>query len=180
MSRESLSTTQTDPSATFEGIYRAHREQVFATCLRLSGDRVRATEWMQDVFVRIWERWHTLDDPGDAGGWVHRVTLHTIFNIRRGERRRLSRVALSEDLALPAPEPAAGGTSPFATPAPIRRMAIERAMETLKGRAREVFVLHDVEGHSTEDIAELLRMAPSTVRVQLARARARLREALTA
>lgn len=164
----------------FERLYRAHREQVFATCFRLSGDRVRAGEWMQDVFVRIWEQWDALDDPEDAGGWVHRVTLNTVFNVKRSDRRRLARVALADDFVSALPEPSAGGVSPFATPAPMRRIALDRAMETLAGRAREVFVLHDVEGHSTEDVAHLLGMAPSTVRVQLARARARLREALSA
>lgn len=169
-----------DVGVDFEQFYRRHREQVFATCLRLSGDRVRATEFMQDAFVRIWERWHTLEDPADAGGWVHRVTLHTVFNIRRGDRRRLARVALAEDVSPSASDVAEGGISPFVTPTPMRRLALEGAMATLTGRMREVFVLHDVEGHSTEDIADLLRMAPSTVRVQLARARARLREALRA
>jgi len=180
MSATDLQSPEPDVGVAFEQFYRAHREQVFNTCLRLSGDRERATEWMQDVFVRIWERWHTLEDPADAGGWVHRVTLHTVFNVRRGDRRRLARVALAEDVSPSAHEVAAGGASPFVTPPPVRRLALERAIATLTGRMREVFVLHDVEGHSTEDIADLLRMAPSTVRVQLARARARLREALRA
>jgi len=163
----------------FERLYRAHREQVFATCFRLCGDRVKAGEWMQDVFVRIWEQWDALDDPGNAGGWVHRVTLNTVFNVKRADRRRLSRVALADDFASALPEPSVGGASAFATPTPIRRIALDRAMETLTGRAREVFVLHDVEGLPTDEIAHLLHMAPSTVRVQLSRARARLREALS-
>ncbi len=162
----------------FERLYREHRERVFATCLRLAGDRVRAQEWMQDAFVRIWEQMDALDDAADAGGWVYTVTVRTVLNARRSDRRRLSRVALADDLGGTLPERAAGAASPLETPAPMRRIAIERAMETLSGRARQVFVLHDVEGHPTEEVAELLRMAPSTVRVQLARARARMREAL--
>lgn len=162
----------------FERLYREHRERVFATCLRLAGDRVRAQEWMQDAFVRIWEQMDALDDSDDAGGWVYTVTVRTVLNARRSDRRRLSRVALADDLGGALPERAAGDASPLATPAPMRRIAIERAMETLRGRARQVFVLHDVEGHPTEEVAELLHMAPSTVRVQLARARARMREAL--
>lgn len=163
----------------FERLYREYREQVFATCFRLCGDRVRAGEWMQDVFVRIWEQWNKLDDPADPGGWVHRVTLNTVFNVKRADRRRLARVALADDFAAALPEQGIASASPFATPAPMRRIALDRAIETLAGRTREVFVLHDVEGHSTEDIGRLLGMAPSTVRVQLARARARLREALS-
>ncbi|MDX2182794.1 MAG: sigma-70 family RNA polymerase sigma factor [Gemmatimonadaceae bacterium] len=172
--------TRSAPDAeAFERFYRAHREQVFATCYRLCGDRARAAEWLQDVFVRMWEQWGTLTDPERAGGWVHRVTLNTVFNIKRSDQRRLGRVALASDLPSMAPEPATEGASPFATPAPIRRIDLERAIATLTGRSREVFVLHDVEGISAEDVAHLLRIAPSTVRVLLSRARARLREVLS-
>ncbi len=162
----------------FEQLYRVHRGQVFATCLRLCGDRVRAAELLQDVFVRIWEQWHHFDERDGASAWVHRVTLHTVFNVKRADRRRLHRVALAEDLGPTARDSSRAAAQAFATPAPVRRIAIEQAMEALTGRAREVFVLHDVEGHSTEDIAMLLRTAASTVRVHLARARATLRREL--
>ena len=51
-------------------------------------------------------------------------------------------------------------------------------MSQLDGRQREVYVLHDIEGLTDRDIADRLRIAPSTVRVQLARARATLRDIL--
>jgi len=172
-------TATTDPDAErFEQLFREQQERVFAVCLRLSGDRVKASELMQDVFVRIWERLHTLRDPADAGAWVRRVALNTVLNIKRGERRRLERVSLAGDMAHAPPEAAAHGVLPFATPAPIRRMALDDAIAGLSGRSRQVFVLHDVEGFATEDIASMLGTAPSTVRVHLARARAQLREAL--
>ena len=173
-----MSDTSSPHAERFERLYREHRERVFATCLRLAGDRVRAQEWMQDAFVRIWEQLDTLDENDDVGGWVYTVTVRTVLNVRRSDRRRLRRVALTDDLDGALPEGAVGDVSPHATPTPLRRIAIERALETLRGRARQVFVLHDVEGHATDEVAELLRMAPSTVRVQLARARARMREAL--
>jgi RNA polymerase sigma-70 factor, ECF subfamily len=152
---------------------------VFAVCLRLSGDRDRARDLMQDVFVRIWEQWRHVDQAADLRAWIHRVAVNTVFNVTRSDRRRLLRVALADDLGAGLPERAVASAQPFATPAPVRRIAIARAMEALKGRAREVFVLHDVEGHSTEEIASLLRCAPSTVRVHLARARSTMREALS-
>jgi RNA polymerase sigma-70 factor, ECF subfamily len=166
-------------AAAFEQLYREQRECVFAICLRLCGDRVRASELQQDVFVRIWEQWGRLDATGDTRAWVRRVAVNTVFNVTRSDRRRLMRVALTDDLGSAVPERALASSVPFATPAPVRRLAIERAMTALTGRAREVFVLHDIEGHTTEEIAALLRTAPSTVRVHLARARAVLREALT-
>lgn len=173
----------------FERFYDVHAGRVFSLALRLTGDRDRASEVMQDTFVRIWERFATLRDPDAAAAWVTRVTLSVAFNARRAQRRRLERVALAGDLALPPGERSdtapsidalAASPSPFTTPPPLRRIALDHAIAALPRRTREVFVLHDVEGMVTEEVAALLHMAPSTVRVQLARARRLLREALAA
>ena len=57
-------------------------------------------------------------------------------------------------------------------------MDLERAIATLPPGARQVFVLHDVEGHRHEEIARLVGIAVGTSRAHLHRARARLREVL--
>jgi RNA polymerase sigma-70 factor (ECF subfamily) len=57
---------------------------------------------------------------------------------------------------------------------------MEAAIETLPGKAREVFVLHDIEGYKHDEIADLLDIAAGTSKSQLHRARMLLREQLTA
>ena len=57
-------------------------------------------------------------------------------------------------------------------------MAIERAVATLPAGAREIFVLHDMEGYKHDEIAELLDIDPGTSRSQLHRARMLLRTVL--
>jgi RNA polymerase sigma-70 factor (ECF subfamily) len=72
----------------------------------------------------------------------------------------------------------------LAAPAPSERpdlrVAIERAVERLPAGAREVFVLHDMEGYKHEEIGRMLGVDPGTSRSQLHRARLLLREQLTA
>lgn len=63
---------------------------------------------------------------------------------------------------------------------PELRLAIERAVGTLPAGAREVFVLHDMEGYKHEEIGELLGIDPGTSRSQLHRARMMLRRVLAA
>jgi RNA polymerase sigma-70 factor (ECF subfamily) len=58
-------------------------------------------------------------------------------------------------------------------------MDLEGAMTKLPDGAREVFVLHDVEGYRHEEIAELLGIAAGTSKSQLHRARMALRAHLT-
>ena len=58
------------------------------------------------------------------------------------------------------------------------RMDLERALPRLSEGARRVFVLHDMEGYEHDEIAKLLGIAESTVRVHLHRARKQLMEVL--
>jgi len=159
--------------ARFERLYAEHASRVFGLCLRMTGDRVRATELAQDVFVHIWRKLDRLRDDGrDAGGWVWRVAVNVVRNGLRGERRRRARIETVDDpLALAPP------VTPR-TPLPVRRMDLRTAIASLPDRARTVYVLHDIEGYSHEEIARMLGIAEATVRVQLHRARRQLRGVL--
>jgi len=162
-------------AALLEQLYRDHADRVYGLCLRLTGDRVRAAELVQDVFVRIWRKLHLLRDERDPGAWVWQVATNVVFNDIRSHRRRNARLVLEEDL----PRIEARGAPPsLATPLPIRRMDIASAIARLPDRARHIYVLHDVEGFTTEEIAQRLGIAAGTVRAQLHRARHTLRRFL--
>jgi RNA polymerase sigma-70 factor (ECF subfamily) len=57
-------------------------------------------------------------------------------------------------------------------------MDFETALEKLPDGAREIFVLHDVEGYKHREIAEMLQIASGTSKRQLHRARMLMREHL--
>lgn len=163
----------TPAEARFERLYAEHASRVFGLCLRMTGDRTRATELAQDVFVHIWHNLSQLrDDRRDTGGWVWRVAVNVVRNQLRGDRRRRARFETAEDPLSLAP-PAVPNT-----PLPIRRMDLRTAIATLPDRARSVYLLHDVEGYSHEEISRMLGIAEATVRVQLHRARRQLRGVL--
>ena len=61
---------------------------------------------------------------------------------------------------------------------PLLRMRLEKAMERVPEGMRRVLVLHDVEGYTHEEIAEMLGVATGTCKSQLFKARARLRTLL--
>lgn len=152
----------------FEAIYAREAGRVYALCLRLAGDRRRAEEYTQDVFVRAWQRLATFRGEAALSSWLHRLTMNVVFEERRTARRREQRVAPAAD----PPE------SPAPATEPADRMDLERAIAALPPGARQVFVLHDVEGYGHAEIAELLGIAPGTSKAHLHRARRRLREAL--
>ena len=155
----------------FEALYRAHAGRVYALCLRLTADRALAEERTQDAFVRAWERLATFRGESAFSSWLHRLTVNEVLLGRRAERRREQRVVTSDD---PAALERPGG----ADPSPGSALDLERAVAALPAGAREVFVLHDVEGYRHEEIAELTGIAVGTSKAQLFRARRLLREAL--
>jgi RNA polymerase sigma-70 factor (ECF subfamily) len=158
----------------FEPFYRAHVGRVHALCLRMCGDRGRAEELTQDVFVRAWEKRGTFRGAARAATWLHRLAVNVVLAGARAERRRLARVEPAD-----APD-ALPGARPDAAPdaAAGARLDLERAIAALPEGARTAFVLHDVEGYSHDEIARLTGVAPGTVRSQLHRARRLLLEAL--
>ena len=158
-------------AALLERLYRDHADRVFGLCLRMTGDRVRATELAQDVFVRAWEQLDRLQPGSDTGAWLWRLATNVVLNALRSDRRRVARVA-------PVPEPALLERVNMGTPLPVRRLSIDAAIARLPDRAREVFVLHDVEGFASHEVSKLLGVAEGTVRAHLHRARTLMREAL--
>lgn len=147
----------------FEALYRRHAGRVLAVCLRLTGERGRAEEAVQDVFVRVWERLTSFRGESAFSSWLHRLAINTVLQAMRSDRRRVARVAPGEDQEL---EGAA------AAPAPVEeRIDLEQALARLPEQARTVVVLHDIEGFTHEEIAAMTGVAAGTVRSQLSRAR---------
>ncbi|HEX7980788.1 MAG TPA: RNA polymerase sigma factor [Gemmatimonadaceae bacterium] len=158
-------------AAQLEQLYREHADRVYGLCLRMCADNARATELAQDVFVRAWEQLDRLQPGSDAGAWLWRLGTNVVLNAMRSDKRRVARVA-------PVAEPGLLERADLGTPLPVRRLSLDAAIARLPERAREVFVLHDVEGFSAHEVSELLGVAEGTVRAHLHRARSLLRETL--
>lgn len=159
----------------FEALYRENAPRVFALCLRMTADRQRAQELTQDVFVRAWEGLPSFRGDAAFTSWLHRIAVNVVLMDARADRRRVSRVALAEDL-----EGEGDTADGFAQPVDIEQgIDLERAIARLPPGARRVFVLHDIEGYRHEEIARLTGTAEGTLRAQLHRARKLLMEALS-
>ncbi len=88
----------------------------------------------------------------------------------RSEKRREAKVSTTDDL-----ESYENGVRQAM---PETKLDLERAIASLPEGAREVLVLHDIEGYRYREIAEMTEIAEGTVKSQLNRARRLVREAL--
>ena len=147
----------------FEELYRAHVGRILALCLRLSGDRGRAEELTQDVFVQAWRTLASFRGESAFTSWLHRLAVNAFLLDVRKTRRREARVVAVE--APDALQRAGRAGDPEA------RIDLERAIAALPRGARTALVLHEIEGYRHEEIARLTGVAVGTVRAQLHRAR---------
>jgi RNA polymerase sigma-70 factor, ECF subfamily len=155
----------------FEMVYRAHATAIHALCLRMSGDRAVARDLVQDVFVRAWERLPSFRGQSSLATWLHRLAVNVVLEKWRSAKRDALRMIDDPDgVAFDAPMVQTDLDS---------AMEIEGAMARLPAGARAVFVLHEIEGYSHEEIAVMTGIAPGTARTQLFRARRALAKMLT-
>jgi len=165
----------------FEHVYRREVGRVYALCLRLTADAVRAREVTQSVFIRAWDRLESFRGDSQLSSWLHRIAVNEVLVEARTDRRRRARVVLANDRsdeeagALSDAPNEIGITLPEDTDT---RIDLERAISALPPGARTVFVLHDIEGYRHEEISRMTGSAEGTLRAQLHRARKLLVEAL--
>lgn len=150
----------------FERLYRRHVGRIHSLCRRMLGDE-HADDATQDVFVRAWERLSSFRGEAAFGTWLYRVAINVVLTRREANGRVAGYfVADGEDLAASRPAPPTS---------PELRIDLEAAIGTLPDGAREVFVLHDVEGFKHREIAPMLGITEGTSKSQLHRARMLLR-----
>jgi RNA polymerase sigma-70 factor (ECF subfamily) len=152
----------------FERIYRRHAARIHSLARRLLGPE-EADEATQDAFVRAWEKLSLFRGDALFGTWLYRLAINVMLGRRGSTARRQERF---------------GGGDPSVLPLSGRRERVdlkvdfERAVAELPAGARQVFVLHDVEGFTHEEIAAQLAVSVGTSKSQLHRARMTLRQYL--
>lgn len=152
----------------FERLYRRHVTRVHNLVRRMYGPD-DADEVTQDVFVRAWEKLASYRGEAAFSTWLHRLAVNVVLGRREERGRRASRHTDEEShLDRAAARPVT----------PEAAMDLDAAVARLPEGAREVFVLHDVEGYRHEEIAGMLGLATGTSKSQLHRARMALRALL--
>jgi RNA polymerase sigma-70 factor (ECF subfamily) len=149
----------------FERLYRRHVTRVHNLVRRMHGND-DADEVTQDVFVRAWEKLGTFRGESAFSTWLHRLAVNVVLGRREERGRRRSRFS-DEAIHL--------DSAPARRATPEESLDLDSAVSKLPAGAREVFVLHDVEGYRHEEIAEMLGLATGTSKSQLHRARMALR-----
>jgi RNA polymerase sigma-70 factor (ECF subfamily) len=153
-----------------------HRGQVFRVAYGMLRNAEEAEDVTQEAFVKAFEALKRFDRKRPFLPWILSIATHlSIDRIRRAARARGLAEERPDAAAL---RPAGAEAADESLARRELREALWRAVRELDGRMRAVLWLRDIEGRPTEEVAEMLGIAPPTVRVHLFKARARVREHL--
>ena len=150
-----------DPAA-LERLYRAYEAPVYNLARRICRTVEDAEDVLQETFFEVYRSIGQYRGDGPLWGWVRRVaSSKALMRLRRNKYRETDE--LFDDAHAMRRED---------TPL---RMDLEAALERLPETSRAVVWLHDVEGYTHEEIAEMMDRTPSFSKSQLSRAHAKLR-----
>ncbi len=146
-----------------EHLYRAYEGSVYTLARRLTRTAEDAEDVLQETFLEVCRSLSGWRGDGSLWGWVRTIAANKALMRYRREKVRQTE-ELDEDFA-------AGRA---ADDVPLQ-LDLEAALARLPERTRAVVWLHDVEGYTHEEIAELMGMTTSFSKSQLARAHQKLR-----
>ena len=163
-------------SRAFDELVNRYQNRLLNFVYRTTGDRERAEDLVQEVFVRVYRHIHRFDRSRKFSTWIYTIAS----NLAKNELRNRSRNPLvlfqtirrnweDDDRPLQFEDPGSRPDDLYRKR--HLREAVEDAVEKLPPHHRNVFVLRELEGKSYEEIAEITSCNLGTVKSRLNRAR---------
>jgi RNA polymerase sigma-70 factor (ECF subfamily) len=158
----------------FRELYLRHRQPVYAVIARMIVGEADREELLQDIFTQVYLSLGNFRGDSKLSTWIHRIAVNvTLQHIRhKGRRVRLQfrDETPAEELAVEIASATASSPEDEAC-LRDRKAAVERALSTLSPKKRIVLVLSDFEGHSSQEVSEIVGASSLTVRTRLFYAR---------
>ena len=151
-------------------LYDRYSPRVYAVVRRIAGDDDLAQDYAQEAWIRAIRALPTFRGDARFSTWLHRIAVNAALQALRKAETRKKREG-------PAPEQVP--VAPRGGDALLQRQ-LERALDELPEGMRRVLILHDVEGYTHEEIGDTLGVTSGTSKSQLFKARAKMRNMLTA
>ena len=182
-----LVTVQSRPPASaedrerFEVLVGEHLDGLFGAALRMTRNRVRAEDLLQETFLRAWRSFHTFKPGTNVRAWLYRILMNAyIDGYRKSEREPevvdqedvdefylYSKVHESDDFRR-------AGNPEEVLLNSLMDADVKGALDSLPEAFRNVVVLADIEGFSYKEIADILSIPIGTVMSRLHRGRRQL------
>ena len=147
-----------------EEIYSDYRSSLFNLTYRYTRNLSSAEDLLQDIFIKIFTHIRKLRSPEAFNAWVYRTAINAcISSVRKSGSGKHFPLNETDN-----PDEAEANSIHF-------RLDMEKAVSTLPPKQKAVFLLHDVQGFTHEEIAQVMKWSEGTSKSQLFKARMKIR-----
>jgi RNA polymerase sigma-70 factor (ECF subfamily) len=155
----------------FETEAMPHLDDIFRTATRILGDRARAEDVAQEVYLQAWKSFHRFEPGTNCRAWLFKILFHCVNHHRRKWFRFPLLKETEEFLE-------ANLVQPASVPEHLTDTDILAALDRIPADFRAVILMVDVEEFAYKEAAEILSIPIGTVMSRLSRGRKLLREQL--
>jgi len=156
----------------FEAEAMPHLNDIFRTATRLLGERSRAEDIAQEVYLQAWKSFHRFETGTNCRAWLFKILFHCVNHHRRKWFRFPLLKETEEFLET-------NLTSSPPIPDQLTDEDMLAALDRIPADFRSVVLLVDVEEFSYKEASDILTVPIGTVMSRLSRGRKALREQLT-
>ncbi len=167
----------------FQELVERYQKRLLNFVYRSIGDRERAEDLVQEVFIRVHRHLHRFDQSRKFSTWIYTIASNLAKNELRNRSRNPLVLFQAMKKSWEADHRPLQFEDPHHRPDDLYRQRqlrelVEWAITQLPEHHREVFVLRELEGRSYEDIAEIANCNLGTVKSRLNRARNRFAQVI--
>jgi RNA polymerase sigma-70 factor (ECF subfamily) len=151
-------------------LFNEFADAIYTLGYRIVGDRHLAEDVVQETFIKVISALPTYRGEGPIGGWIYRIGYREAITVTRKRRENPVDPTTYQVVSVP---------SDVSVEADVLNLELiaqlDDAMSHLSEPVRAAFTLRDIQGLSTAEVAAVLQVSESAVKMRLARAREALR-----
>jgi RNA polymerase sigma-70 factor, ECF subfamily len=155
----------------FITLYNRYKRQIYVFCLRMVNDNDAAMDIVQDVFLKVYEKNHTIKNPASFKSWIYTIARNSCLTFLS---RSKNSVGFTYEIENKCQETPANDYDKQEN-----EEIVKNSLNKLKSEYREIIILKDYLDYSYQEIAEILDLKNGAVKSRLFKARKKIYELIS-
>jgi RNA polymerase sigma-70 factor, ECF subfamily len=188
--KELVQKAQKGDERAFSLLVKKYESTVYNFAYKVCRDKENAAETLQDTFINVYRKLDQFNGESKFSTWLYQIVTNNCLMKKRKSKLDKSSLSLEESDSAHNESETQGNEMPFQALVSLKqtpqdevvnkelREILDDAILKLPIEQRLVFILRDVEGHSSEEASKILKVSIPAIKSRLRRARVFLREQL--
>ncbi|HLY74418.1 MAG TPA: sigma-70 family RNA polymerase sigma factor [Planctomycetota bacterium] len=174
--RELVVRCQRSENRAFDELIARHQDRVYSAVARFCGNAEDAADIVQRAFINAFRKIQEFKGDSAFSTWIYRIAFNQAISFRRENRRATVSIYSKDDDKVVEPAVEENPTEKIEGEETKRK--VQQALDLLDAGDRQIILLKDLQGHSYDEIADIMQIPKGTVRSRLHRARLELKSKL--